>query len=125
MEYQARGVQLQELQTLWSQPLSWLVLFHWAMAAIPPGSRQRCTLCQVEIQGMVGGQDLAHFSQGAPGSRAKLWARVCQYLRSDDQKAQCLNQDARLRGSVQQSDYYAEAPVIELPGSLPGSEGTR
>ena len=87
------------------------------MAAIPPGERRRCSLCQVEIQGMVGGGDLVHFSQGAPGSRAKLWARVCQYLRSDEQKAQCLNQDTGLRGQVQPSDYYAEAPAIDLGGS--------
>jgi len=88
------------------------------MAAIPPGSRQRCSLCQVEIQSMVGGNDLVHFSQGAPGSRAKLWARVCQYLRSDEQRAKCLNQDATLRGTVVQSDYYAEAPVIDLGGAM-------
>ena len=85
------------------------------MAAIPPGSRKRCTLCQVEIQGMVGGQDMVHFSQGAPGTRAKLWARVCQYLHSDEQKSQCINLDPSLRGMVQPSDYFAEAPVIELP----------
>lgn len=87
------------------------------MAAIPPGTRQRCSLCQVEIQGMVGGNDLVHFSQGVPGSRAKLWARVCQYLRTDEQKGQCLNQDPGQRGTVQPSDYFAEAPVIEMPPS--------
>ncbi|WP_322758398.1 hypothetical protein [Synechococcus sp. CBW1107] len=88
------------------------------MAPIPPGSRQRCTLCQVEIQGMVGGNDLVHFSQGAPGSRAKLWARVCQYLRTPEQCSQCLNQDATRRGEVVASDYYAEAPVIDLSNPL-------
>ena len=87
-----------------------------AMASIPPGSRQRCSLCQVEIQGMAGGNDLVQFSHGGPGTRAKLWARVCQYLRSDEQKAQCLNQDPNQRGTVVASDYFAEAPVIELPG---------
>ncbi len=84
------------------------------MAAIPPGERRRCSLCQVEIQGMAGGVDLVHFSQGAPGTRAKLWARVCQYLRSDEQKRQCLNQDQALRGTVVQSDFYAEAPIVDL-----------
>jgi len=90
------------------------------MPAIPPGSRHRCSLCQVEIQGMVGGNELVHFSQGAPGTRAKLWARVCQYLRSDGQKGQCLNQDTSLRGTVQPNDYFAEAPVIQLP-PMPGA----
>ncbi|KEF43002.1 MAG: hypothetical protein ER33_01995 [Cyanobium sp. CACIAM 14] len=85
------------------------------MASIPPGTRQRCTLCRVEIQGVAGGNDLVLFSQGAPGSRAKLWARVCQYLRTPEQLGQCLNQDLTLRGDVCDSDYYAEAPVLEMP----------
>lgn len=67
---------------------------------------------------MAGGNDLVHFSQGAPGTRAKLWARVCQYLRSDEQRGQCLNQDVALRGTVVQTDYYAEAPVIDMGGAL-------
>ncbi len=95
------------------------------MAAIPPGTRQRCSLCQVEIQGMAGGADLVHFSQGAPGTRAKLWARVCQYLRSDEQKAQCMNLDAERRGTVQRSDYYAEAPVIDLGALASPSDGSK
>ncbi len=91
------------------------------MASIPPGSRRRCNLCQVEIQGMVGGNDLVHFSQGAPGSRAKLWARVCQYLRSPEQRTQCINQDPALRGEVTSSDYYAEAPEVDL-SRMPGAD---
>ena len=67
---------------------------------------------------MAGG-DLVHFSQGAPGTRAKLWARVCQYLRSDEQKGQCINQDPSLRGTVQESDYFAEAPRIDLGTTNP------
>ena len=88
------------------------------MPSIPPGARQRCNLCQVEIQGMVGGKDLVHFSQGAPGTRAKLWARVCQYLRSPEQCSQCLNQDQTLRGEVSSNDYYAEAPILDVAASL-------
>jgi hypothetical protein len=84
------------------------------MVSIPPGSRRRCSLCQVEIQAVAGGADLVNFSQGAPGTRAKLWARVCQYLRTSEQRAQCLNQDPELRGEVTRNDYYAEAPVLDL-----------
>lgn len=84
------------------------------MASIPPGSRQRCSLCQVEIEGLVGGVDRVHFSMGAPGTRAKLWARVCQYLRTPEQTAACLNQDQGLRGEVTAGDHYAEAPVLDL-----------
>jgi hypothetical protein len=91
------------------------------MAPIPPGTRQRCSLCQVEIQGMVGGGDLVHFSMGAPGSRAKLWARVCQYLRTPEQTGQCLNQDAALRGEVRSTDFYAEAPQVDVTAGLGGA----
>lgn len=74
---------------------------------------------------MVGGNDLVHFSQGAPGTRAKLWARVCQFLRSDDKRALCLNQDVSQRGTVVQSDYYDEAPVINLGGAAgPAGSGS-
>ncbi len=81
------------------------------MASIPPGTRVRCSLCQVEILGMVGGQDRVLFSQGAPGTRAKLWARVCQYVREPQR---CLNQDAALRGEVEADDYYGEAPSLGM-----------
>lgn len=87
------------------------------MAAIPPGTRQRCSLCQVEILGMAGGIDQVNFSCGGPSTRSKLWARVCQYLRTDEQKARCLNQDATLRGDIQPGDNFMEPPVVDL-GSL-------
>lgn len=70
---------------------------------------------------MVGGNDLVHFSMGAPGSRAKLWARVCQYLRSPEQTGQCLNQDPSLRGEVRTTDYYAEAPQLDVAAGLGGA----
>jgi len=88
------------------------------MVTSSPGSRRRCTLCYVEIQSLAGGQDLVHFSLGAPGTRSKLWARVCQYLRTPEQCGQCLNQDPSLRGEVSNSDYYAEPPVLDMPSSL-------
>ncbi len=88
------------------------------MVTSSSGSRRRCTLCEVEIQSLAGGQDLVHFSLGAPGTRSKLWARVCQYLRTPEQCGQCLNQDPSLRGEISNSDYYAEPPVLETPGSL-------
>lgn len=89
------------------------------MAAVPAGTRQRCELCQVEIQGLVGGLEQVHFSQGAPSTRSKLWARVCQYLRTDEQKGQCINQDLSLRGEIQPGDNYLEPPAVDL-SSLSG-----
>jgi hypothetical protein len=85
--------------------------------------RRRCNLCTVEIQSMAGGADLVVFSQGAPGTRAKLWARVCQYLRTPEQCAQCINQDPTLRGEVSSSDYYAEAPSFDFSPQLGGASG--
>ncbi len=93
------------------------------MASIPPGTRRRCNLCTVEIQGMAGGADLVYFSQGAPGTRAKLWARVCQYLRTPEQCAQCINQDLSLRGEVSVNDYYAEAPRFDFSAMPPSGGG--
>ena len=81
------------------------------MAEIPPGTRQQCSLCQVEIQGMVGGNDLVHFSQGGPGTRAKLWARVCQYAQ---ERGGCINSNPALRSEPNPTDFYGEAPPIEL-----------
>ncbi|MFN9643702.1 MAG: hypothetical protein ACK6BG_00950 [Cyanobacteriota bacterium] len=93
------------------------------MSQISPGTRRRCNLCTVEIQGMAGGADLVHFSQGAPGTRAKLWARVCQYLRTPEQCSRCINQDPSLRGEVSGSDYYAEAPSFDFSPKPPASGG--
>ncbi|MCP9916809.1 hypothetical protein [Cyanobium sp. ATX 6F1] len=84
------------------------------MAVIPPGERMRCSLCQVEILGMVGRNDRVLFSLGPPATRAKLWARVCQFLKSPEQCGQCLNQNPALRGEVADSDYYAEPPALDL-----------
>jgi hypothetical protein len=90
------------------------------MVADAPGSRQRCGLCKVEIECLPGGTDRVHFSQGAPGSRAKLWARVCQYLKTPEQCAQCINQDSERRGPVSQNDFYAEAPPLQMPSQSAG-----
>ena len=63
---------------------------------------------------LAGGIDLVHFSQGGPSTRSKLYARVCQYLRTDEQKAQCLNQDPTLRGEQKPGDAYMEPPAMDL-----------
>ena len=57
-----------------------------------------CPVCQVKI---VDG-DQVLFSSGPPGTRAKLWARVCQYV----QKQGCINQEADAVGTVKPEDYY-------------------
>ena len=86
----------------------------------PQSQRQRCALCQVEID-TSGGVDQVFFSSGSSGTRSKLWGRVCQYLKTDEQKQQCINQDPDKRGQKQPGDYYEEVPAIELGDKPPGT----
>ena len=74
----------------------------------------RCELCQIEINENADQGDEVVFSRGAPGSRSKLWARVCQYLKTDEQKAACINQDATQRGSEKPGDRYEEIAPVEV-----------
>ncbi|MEB3309844.1 MAG: hypothetical protein VKJ02_06390 [Snowella sp.] len=60
---------------------------------------ETCPVCGVTIEN---GAKVV-FSVGAPGTRAKLWARVCNFAKSPD----CINQDESAIGAVQNSDYYA------------------
>lgn len=70
---------------------------------------QTCPVCGVKILvGMVGG-DRVIFSAGPPGTRAKLYARVCRYV----QKAGCINQEAASQ-PIQSDDYYKpDVPSLE------------
>jgi len=79
----------------------------------PQTQRQRCALCQVEIDSS-GGIDQVHFSQGGAGTRSKLWARVCQYLSTDEQKGLCINQDASKRGEEQPGDRFVDMAAVDL-----------
>lgn len=56
---------------------------------------QTCPVCGVKILPLVGG-DRVLFSVGAPGTRATLWTRVCQYA----QKPGCINQKQDEIGAV-------------------------
>ena len=57
------------------------------------------------------------FSQGTPGTRSKLWSRVCQFLKSSEQTQACINQDPSLRGEQQAGDAFPDAPTIDLGAS--------
>ncbi|MDY7004770.1 MAG: hypothetical protein SWX82_12645 [Cyanobacteriota bacterium] len=57
-----------------------------------------CPVCLVKIVD----RDRVLFSSGPPGTKAKLWARVCQYA----QKQGCINQDLDEVGKVKSEDYY-------------------
>lgn len=62
---------------------------------------QTCPVCGIKIiVGIVGG-DRVLFSAGPQGDRAKLWARVCQYVN----KPGCIN-DQNRAGTIKPDDYY-------------------
>lgn len=63
---------------------------------------QVCPICGVKIEG----NDKVIFSSGPVGTRARLWARVCNYV----QKPECINQDPEAIGSVHENDYYKPIP---------------
>lgn len=57
-----------------------------------------CPVCGVKIEN----GDKVIFSTGNPGSRARLFARVCNYV----QKPECINQNQEKIGVISNNDYY-------------------
>ncbi|HBU26799.1 MAG TPA: hypothetical protein DEB19_05715 [Synechococcales bacterium UBA8138] len=72
---------------------------------------QVCPLCNATIDPALGSANEVRFSAGANGSRAKLWARVCQYAQ---ERGGCINSNPALRSEPNPTDFYGEAPPIEL-----------
>ncbi|MBE9078792.1 hypothetical protein IQ241_16060 [Romeria aff. gracilis LEGE 07310] len=70
---------------------------------------QTCPICQVKIMVGTAGGDRVLFSAGPPGTRAKLWARVCQF----NKKSGCINEQAKAE-NISADDYYKEAPNLNL-----------
>jgi len=68
---------------------------------------QICQICGVSItpQGQV------NFSNGTPGTRARLYARVCKYT----QKPECINQESELIGELTAKDGYESGKDLSLP----------
>lgn len=58
----------------------------------------KCPACGVVITA----DDSVLFSHGKPGTRARLWARVCQYAK----RPGCINKDETKIGDIQEKDYY-------------------
>lgn len=67
---------------------------------------QTCPICGVQIA--PGGQagDRVIFSSGPQGTRAKLWARVCQF----NKKPGCINEQAK-NDTISDDDYYKDSPT--------------
>ncbi|MEO0533898.1 MAG: hypothetical protein AAF215_08510 [Cyanobacteria bacterium P01_A01_bin.123] len=62
---------------------------------------QTCPVCSIKIVVGVAGGDRVLFSTGPQGDRAKLWARVCQYVN----RPGCINDKSRA-GTIKPDDYY-------------------
>ena len=67
---------------------------------------QTCPLCGVKIMVGVAGGDRVLFSAGPPGTRARLWARVCQYV----DKPGCINADGATTAPSQDDFYKPDVP---------------
>lgn len=74
---------------------------------------QTCPICSVKIIAGAAGGDLVVFSSGPQGSRAKLWARVCQF----NQKSGCINEQGK-NAAISADDYYKP----DMPTNPPSSD---
>lgn len=72
-------------------------------------STQTCPICNVQIMVGAAGGDRVIFSTGPQGTRAKLWARVCQY----NKKSGCINEQGK-NENITTDDYYKDAPNTNL-----------
>ncbi|MGK7933831.1 MAG: hypothetical protein AB4041_20710 [Microcystaceae cyanobacterium] len=59
---------------------------------------ETCPVCGVKIEN----GDKVIFSSGPAGTRARLWARVCNYVEKPD----CINKDTDGIGEIGENDYY-------------------
>ncbi len=79
-----------------------------------PQNLQNCPVCGVSIteDGQV------NFSHGSSGTRARLYARVCQYT----QKPGCINQESQLVDELNLEDGFESGENLPLPFlSTPGA----
>ena len=70
-----------------------------------PSQEQVCPVCGVTII-----NDVVKFSNGSSGTRARLYARVCQYAKNPE----CINQDMDRIGEVLKEDGFMEAPPMNF-----------
>ena len=78
---------------------------NWVNTMTTPSEEQSCPVCGVTVI-----NDVVQFANGSKGTRARLYARVCQYAKKPD----CINQDKALIGEVLQEDGFMEAPPINF-----------
>jgi len=69
------------------------------------GTARTCPVCGVSILG-----DEVQFSSGAPGTRARLYARVCQYT----SKPECINRNPAAIGTILKEDGFEPGQDVSL-----------
>lgn len=65
-------------------------------------NKQNCPVCGVIIEEDGSGFPVK-FAEGTPGTRSRLYARVCQYTKD----SRCINKDKNIL-TIVPSDYYSE-----------------
>ncbi len=77
---------------------------------------QICPVCGVFIteDGKV------NFAAGSPGTRARLYARVCRYA----QDPGCINQESQLIGELTREDGFESGENLPIP-VFPTTEATK
>ena len=80
-----------------------------------PSSPQVCPICKVSINPSADPSEAVRFSSGMQASRTKLWARVCQFTKWEG----CINTDPSLRSAATKTDFFGEAPSIDLGEDSP------
>ncbi len=80
---------------------------------------QTCSLCGVRIDQ----KDTVHFSFGKPGSRERLYARVCSHV-SD---RRCINADENRLRPITADDHYGfeEVSAEQMEEMLAGVSSSR
>ncbi len=74
---------------------------------------ETCPICSVSIAAGAPGEDRVIFASGPAGTRAKLWARVCQF----NKKSGCINPQGESE-NITAGDYYKpDVPSINAPSS--------
>lgn len=63
-----------------------------------PSGCQSCAVCGVKVDQ----SDTVHFSFGKPGSRERLYARVCKHVGDE----RCINKDQNALEAVTDNDRY-------------------
>lgn len=72
---------------------------------VPQGCQATCEACGVKIESNPAG-DIVHFSYGKPGTRSRLFQRVCRYAR----RPGCINLDTTKIGEERPGDRYDLPP---------------